>query len=327
LSTDLKAPFPWFGGKSRAAEEVSAVMGDLTTYCEPFAGSLAVLLKRPVVNHEVVNDADGWLVNFWRAVKADPEGLAAAIDYPVTEVDLLARHVWLVNEGPRIKGEMEADPDAYDLKAAAWWVWGVCSWIGSGWCSGDGPWNIADTDVGPRVVNIRKIEGNAGGGVKRKLPHLGDAGRGVNRGTTAGAGILEWMGRLSERLRRVRVTNGDFGRVLTPCVLHLHKYKSPIAGVLIDPPYPAGFDQANAYAGSAEHASEVWQRAVDWAASVGEDPRYRVVVCGYDGMWTPPEGWTVRAWKNEVGYRREKGQRQEVLWCSPHCIPPDALLV
>jgi hypothetical protein len=43
----MKAPFPWYGGKSRVAPEVWAALGDVQYYVEPFAGSLAVLLARP----------------------------------------------------------------------------------------------------------------------------------------------------------------------------------------------------------------------------------------------------------------------------------------
>lgn len=39
--TKLKAPFPWFGGKSRAAHIVWDRFGDVPNYVEPFAGSLA----------------------------------------------------------------------------------------------------------------------------------------------------------------------------------------------------------------------------------------------------------------------------------------------
>lgn len=42
----LAAPFPWFGGKARAAGRVWAALGDVGHYVEPFAGSLAVLLGR-----------------------------------------------------------------------------------------------------------------------------------------------------------------------------------------------------------------------------------------------------------------------------------------
>ena len=145
-----------------------AALGDVPNYIEPFAGSLAVLLGRPhdmsngTRRAETVNDADGFLANFWRALAHDPEAVAHWCDWPVNEVDLFARHLWLVNTGrSRLLEGMEADPDFYDAQVAGWWVWGVNAWIGSGWCSGDGPWVDTGDGIGKR-------------------PHLGDAGRGVN---------------------------------------------------------------------------------------------------------------------------------------------------
>jgi hypothetical protein len=47
---NLKAPFPWFGGKIRAAHLIWPRFGDVPNYVEPFAGSLAVLLRRPIAS-------------------------------------------------------------------------------------------------------------------------------------------------------------------------------------------------------------------------------------------------------------------------------------
>jgi len=91
----LKPPFPWFGGKSRAAPQVWAALGDVSNYVEPFAGSLAVLLGRPdahVGETETVNDKDMYLSNFWRALAADPEAVAYYDDWHVNEADLFRRH-------------------------------------------------------------------------------------------------------------------------------------------------------------------------------------------------------------------------------------------
>jgi site-specific DNA-adenine methylase len=43
----LRAPFPYFGGKRRAAGLVWGALGRVNTYVEPFCGSAAVLLARP----------------------------------------------------------------------------------------------------------------------------------------------------------------------------------------------------------------------------------------------------------------------------------------
>ena len=138
----LKAPFPWFGGKSRVSDLVWSRFGDVPNYVEPFAGSLAVFLGRPHAHKiSTVNDLDGFVANFWRALAADPEGVAEHADWPVNEVDLVARHVWLVNQKTAFTERLQADHDYYDVKVAGYWVWGICSWIGCGWCSGEGPWN------------------------------------------------------------------------------------------------------------------------------------------------------------------------------------------
>ena len=71
----LAAPFPYFGGKRRAAPIIWAALGDPGGYVEPFAGSAAVLLARPAFTGrrvETLNDADGWLVNTWRSIQLSP---------------------------------------------------------------------------------------------------------------------------------------------------------------------------------------------------------------------------------------------------------------
>jgi hypothetical protein len=131
----LKAPFPWFGGKSRVARPVWDRFGSVENYVEPFAGSLAVLLGRPSTpGTETVNDLDCYLANFWRSISTDACGTAEHCDWPVNEADLHARHLWLVNQ-EEFRERMKTDPEFFDVKIAGWWVWGISQWIGSGWCS------------------------------------------------------------------------------------------------------------------------------------------------------------------------------------------------
>ena len=134
----LKAPFPYFGGKSRIATLVWKHLGDPDNYVEPFAGSLAVMLNRPTPPKiETVNDLDCMVSNFWRATARDPEAVVAHVDWPVSEIDLHARHRWLVlsDEAKVFRDRMRTDPEYFDAKVAGWWCWGLCCWIGSGWCA------------------------------------------------------------------------------------------------------------------------------------------------------------------------------------------------
>lgn len=55
---EYKAPFPYFGGKSRIASEVWGLIGNVPNYVEPFFGSGAVFFLRPhEPGIETVNDA------------------------------------------------------------------------------------------------------------------------------------------------------------------------------------------------------------------------------------------------------------------------------
>ena len=324
------APFPYFGGKRRVAAEVWARFGDVKNYVEPFFGSGAVLLHRDTpVKTETVNDLDGLLCNFWRAVKADPEGVAAAADWPVSEADLHPRHLWLVQKREDITQRLQADADWYDVKAAGWWVWGACAWIGSGWASGEGPWIIDNGEwrklphLGNRGRGInRKLPhlGDRGRGINRQLPHLGNRGRGINRGIphlgNRWQAIADTMRSLQGRLRDTRVACGSWDRVLSPIVT----WRFGATAVFLDPPYDDG---AIDYSVGNRCAADV--RA--WAIENGDNPRLRIALCGYDEHnELASHGWTPHWWKAHGGYGSQSdGQARanaarETVWFSPHCL-------
>jgi DNA adenine methylase len=337
-SAELKAPFPWFGGKRRVTGVVWERFGNVTNYVEPFAGSLAVMLGRPqpFVGTETVNDKDGFIANFWRALQHDPEQVTRYADWPVNEVDQNARHAWLVTQRDTLTTRLEGDPDYYDPKIAGWWVWGICCWIGAGWCSGEGPWQVVDGqlvhlgDAGQGVNRQLVHLGDAGRGVNRQRVHLGDAGRGVNRqlvhlgnagrGETASeSGLLAWMLTLAERLRLVRVCCGDWTRVCgpTPTV------KLGLTGVFLDPPYAQDIRTDNLY--SVE--TDVSRAVREWAIANGDDPRIRIALCGYEGEHEMPDDWEVYAWSTAGGYASQSSvgnsnRHLERIWFSPHCVKP-----
>lgn len=296
---DLRAPFPWFGGKSRIAATVWEALGDVPNYVEPFFGSGAVLLARPHSPRiETVNDLDGMVSNFWRAVRAAPEEVAKHADWPVIEQDLHARHQWLVDRRESLSEALSQDPEFYDAKIAGWWCWGACCWIGSGWCR----------EISKKLPHL----GNAGQGVNRQLPHLGDAGQEIN---STGA-HMEWFRELSARLRRVRVASGDWSRVVTDSVTWRHG----TTGVFLDPPYAEGNQQ---YA-SGGTGTDLSARVREWAIEHGADHRFRIVLAGLEGEHVLPAAWRVVEWKARGGYgstgsEENDNRKRERLWLSPHC--------
>ena len=344
----MKAPFIWFGGKRKIAPEVWAALGDVDNYVEPFAGSLAVLLERPAWHNgttETVNDADQYLANFWRALVYAPDEVARHADWPCNEADVFARHLWLVNEGKRrMQAGMDADPEWFDAKIAGWWVWGINQWIGSGWCSGKGPHTYdtlpVDGNAGQGVNRQRIHLGNAGQGVNRKRVHLGNAGQGVNRKRVhlgnAGRGegliphnesLYAYMRQLATRLRNVRVCCGDWSRVVTRGALN---YGATV-GVFLDPPYSGAADRkADLYA---VDDLNIAHDVREWCIANGDNPRYRIVLAGYEAEHAPhmPHTWRMVTWKANGGMGNNGdgsnlNRHKERLWLSPHCLRPTPTL-
>lgn len=189
----LKAPFPYFGVKRRAAPLIWEALGDPGGYIEPFAGSAAALLARPAVSGrriETLNDADGWLVNTWRAIRWAPDEVAHHAAWPISEIDYHARLAWLrERRDDRLVSWLEGDPEVFDAKAAGWWLYVAACAIGDPWDAG--PW---------RVVDGHLVKGDTGRGVHRELPHL-SRGRGCIRTTTPPAPTRSKSGLTCGRLR------------------------------------------------------------------------------------------------------------------------------
>ena len=351
----LHPPFPYFGGKWRAAGRIWEALGDPSGYVEPFAGSAAVLLaRRPFTGRrvETINDADGWLINGWRAIQHDPTTVARHAWGPVSEIDYHARLAWLQERRtPDLVSWLEGDPEVHDAKAAGWWLYVVACGIGDPF--GAGPWRVIDGhlrklphlgDAGQGVNRELPHLGDAGQGVNRELPHLGNAGQGVNRelphlgdagqgdkaqATQAGASTVScptsatqqrlaaYLAGLSRRLERVRITCGDWRRVLTPSVTRSGTGGDGGRAIFLDPPYATSGDLYS-------HGDDTISADVrDWCLS--RDARgLRIVLCGYDTEHDDllSHGWAVTEGKagGGSGYStRSDNGRRERLWLSPGC--------
>lgn len=226
---ELRAPFPWFGGKGR--EQVASLVWtafghDVNNYVEPFAGSIGMLLRRPggPGKIETVNDINRYIVNFWRAIAQYPEETAAWCDWPVNEADMHARHEWLIDWGldEQNRTRLHRDPFFCDAQAAGWWVWGQCIWIGGGWCAEGSRKNHKH----PKLDGIGKgVHSDKGHGVDRRgdrqRPFLSHAGQGVHSEKGAaprspnspapmlfGIGRGVHSGRGAQQLPKISVTDG-----------------------------------------------------------------------------------------------------------------------
>ena len=104
--------------------------------------------------------------------------MAEWADGPCERAGSPCPHLWLVTTGAERVERLTTDPDYYDAKVAGWWVWGICQWIGSGWCHA--AFAVDDQDAGSagRGVHRQLPPGRRGDGRPPPTPHLGNAGHG-----------------------------------------------------------------------------------------------------------------------------------------------------
>lgn len=287
----LKAPFPYFGGKSKVADKIWTALGDPKHYIEPFFGSGAVLLKRPNYSQqtETVCDKNGFVANVWRSIKLSPEETAKWCDWPVNHADLIARKRALFKNESKLLEKLCSDDLWHDPVMAGYWIWGASCSIG--------------TDMNRAGTSI---------------PKIGGGGRGVHAGHLGSVNAR--LDALSSRLRRVRVVCGDWSRV---CGGKWQDCMGP-CGIFFDPPY-GDPDRSSVYKDDSFTVSHDVEK---WCLERGNNPRYKIVVAGYNTEYTAlvAAGWRSEGWSAQGGYsntgknsRGSKNKHRETLFYSPHC--------
>lgn len=76
----LKTPIKYWGGKQQLADKILACIPKHTCYTEAFFGGGAVFFKKPPSKVEVINDINDNMVNFYKTIKRDFEGLSREVD-------------------------------------------------------------------------------------------------------------------------------------------------------------------------------------------------------------------------------------------------------
>ena len=304
----LKSAYQYNGGKSRIAPIIWRAFGDVKYFIDPFMGSLAVLLQRPRPQGiEIVNDIDSFIVNFWRAVKNDPEGVAKYCDYPITEEDYHAREYWLKTKGKKRIKPLMADPEAFDTKVAAWWVYCINLNLASSDIA-SGPWS-ATPEGWVKEKGVKN-------GIGRSIPDC-LASDGIFR---KDQDLPKYFGHLGVRLHDVRVVCGDWERVLFGSIID----GGSTAAIIFDPPYSTTDGTSDAVY---NHNDNISGEVRQWAIAHGDRKNLRIVLCGYEGEHEMPENWMTYEWATIGGYgnmaagetQAKKNRHRERLWLSPHC--------
>jgi hypothetical protein len=201
--------------------------------------------------------------------------------------------------------------------------------------------HLGDNGMGVNGPALREDAGALPHSVIRQKPHLGDNGKGVNgpalREDAAAVSltmplVLQWMNHLSNRLRHVRICNGDWSRVCSSGAAKTLDVRKGVGtvGFFIDPPY--GEDAIRTSDIYAVDGNNIASDVQEWCIKNGNDKDYRIVLSGFDGEHNKLEtmGWTAREWyrpghlKGGYGNGGVNGtsQHRERLWMSPHCLRP-----
>ena len=356
VSQRQRPPFPYPGGKRRWAAEVWRAFGkDCIVYSEPFMGGGAVLLLNPKpCAREVCGDRSPQIVNFWRAVKHDPEAVAFHADLPTSQFELTARGridwAWSQDAAERLA----ADEGHYDAQRAGVWAWGQSNSIGL-------DFGLRGQDKVPAATSGRHASAGGGVGVRQQAGQVpsvalqSPAGRGVQQHTgevprvnhecaNSGQGLqqqadagmapgkgpmpfdgfrlLPWILWLHHRLRRVIVLCGDWTSCVTPTYLVHNDERQRPAAVFLDPPYKTAKQMKSKYGIADAEADDVATAAYQWAVRQADDPRFRIAFCCHEGDFPLPDGWTAQT-DEFKGIRRadRRAANRDCVMFSPACFP------
>ena len=349
---NLKAPFPYFGGKQRWADRIWQAFGDTpdtapSIYLEPFAGSLAVLFRNPngPAKREVICDREPHIANFWRSIQCDPDAVARWADYPTIHHDLTARDVWLGKWAVDNSDLVREDADFYDAKAAGWWAWSMSNRIAGmpGETINRIPL-VKNNSVGGQGVTMQRdgipavtptdfANGRgAKAGMRDSIPSVCYKGfvnretqkpehRGMDATPLDGSRLQPWMRALCERLKGVIVLCRDWQSGLTkPMTMEAYMHKH-ICAVFLDPPYLT-VDRSTIYA--SDHAGDSDAAAIgayEWAVERGNQERYRIAYACHEGDFPTPDGWTCETMQfTGMQGAERRAKKLDCVMFSQHCF-------
>lgn len=206
----------YLGGKRRLAARIIARMAFHDVYCEPFCGSAAVFFRKPPSKHEILNDANGDVINFFRQVRDNLPAFLQRARYRLYSRGLFERYK---AEGMEGLSDME--------RAFRYWYMLKCSF-------------------GGRMYNAKSRKKKREGPAKRQAytPSFGYCRVKFKRPKLPCADAASWW----ERLQNVTLEEGSWQAVLA-------RYDSSQAFFYLDPPY-YGYESwyGDGFFGRAEYA-------------------------------------------------------------------------
>jgi DNA adenine methylase len=111
INPKIKTPITYYGGKQGMLKHIRPLIPPHDLYCEPFAGGAAVFFDKEPVKVNVINDLNGELINFYKTIVSDIEGLKIEIQKTL-HCRSQHQHAWYIYN----------NPDYFNVTQRAWAV-------------------------------------------------------------------------------------------------------------------------------------------------------------------------------------------------------------
>jgi hypothetical protein len=295
----MRQLFPYIGGKYTVASEINRRFGAIDTRIDAFTGSSSWILASEPVRYEIVNDLDGYVVNYLRAIKYAPEEVARHLDFPRAELELIAYHHYTRDKLPELVARLGGDPDYYDPVIAARWAYVMAYKLDpsllkpGGWLTRDG-----------RLVYER--------GVGRKRGSMTSNASSYSLVSSENAGFRNTSLRSLNDCAAFKYS-GTILRLSPRNQKHSHIRRCRHSVSTRPTRATCGISTTTPTA----QMSGIAPRA--GRSLNGDNPKLRIAVCGYsdeesDALF-PPD-WARFIWRR-IGIGQNKDM--ECIWFSPHC--------
>ena len=135
----MKTPLSYYGGKQQLAARILGMIPEHRIYCEPFCGGAAVFFAKPPSKVEIINDANGEIINFYETLQRD---------FPALEREI---EISLHSRAQHRKAQViYENPGMFDRVKRAWAVWMLAN--GSYGCKLDGTFGYDRTGTASKKL-------------------------------------------------------------------------------------------------------------------------------------------------------------------------------
>ena len=134
------------------------------------------------------------------------------------------------------------------------------------------------------------------------------------------ADLKQYMRKLQDRIRFVRVCNGDWKRVCTPTVTHRHG----LTGLFLDPPYSIEKNKQTSVYGSMSKQHNLNDDMTEFLLENQNIDGFRIAICGLEGEYDlPNKYWECVSWMGNSGYAdktKNNNREKERIWFNKQCL-------